>query len=215
MSRKEGTDRRDFLKSVALASGVVAQSDTPRATIEAPSEPPPQPAEAGDIPHPRIFTGPALAMISFPLGGIGAGSIGLGGRGQLRDWEIFNRPDQGNSPNYAFPAVWVQAEGRKPIARVLEARIQTPYEGQDGLGSRNAPGLSRLQGATFTGEFPLARIDFHDAALPVEIALDAATPFIPLDGDVSGLPIAILRYRVRNTGRTAAAVSIAFPSRTR
>src|SRR5690242_12653146 len=30
--------------------------------------------------------------VAFPLGGIGTGTISLGGRGELRDWEIFNRP---------------------------------------------------------------------------------------------------------------------------
>jgi non-lysosomal glucosylceramidase len=208
MRHKSGTDRRDFLRSVALAGGVAASADIALAqTAAAPS---PNALDAGEISHPRIFTGPALAMISFPLGGVGAGSIGLGGRGQLRDWEIFNRPDKGNSPAYAFPAIWVQTEGQKPVARVLEARIETPYEGQDGLGSRNAPGLSRLESATFTGEFPLAQIDFHDASLPVDISLEAGTPFIPLDPDESGLPVAILRYRVRNKGTSAATVSIAF-----
>jgi uncharacterized protein (DUF608 family) len=149
-------------------------------------------------------------MISFPLGGVGAGSIGLGGRGQLRDWEIFNRPDRGNTPDYAFASIWVKSESGKAIARVLESRINPPYEGQDGLGSINAPGLARLEGATFTGEFPLARIDFHDSHLPVEIALQAGTPFIPLDADESGLPIAVLRYLVRNTSPTTIEVAIAF-----
>ena len=31
------------------------------------------------------------AVISFPLGGIGAGCIGLAGNGALVDWEIFNQ----------------------------------------------------------------------------------------------------------------------------
>ena len=211
MTRRSGFDRRDFLKSVAFAGGAVTSGDNTRSQNE-PSHETAElpPAATADIPYPRVFTGPALAMISFPIGGIGAGSIGLGGRGQLRDWEIFNRPDKGNSPNYAFPAIWVEAAGQKPIARVLEARIQTPYEGADGLGSRNAPGLSRLEGATFTGEFPLARIDFHDPALPVEVSLEAGTPFIPLDADESGLPVAVLRYRVRNRVASSATVSIAF-----
>jgi non-lysosomal glucosylceramidase len=56
---------------------------------------------------------------------------------------------------------------------VLEARILAPYRGQDGLGSNNAPGLSRLESAVFTGEYPLAHIDFQDAALPVTVELDA------------------------------------------
>jgi len=207
MSEENGTHRRGFLKSVALAStaplpgfNVNNQAEGQTARAKPTSE----------VAYPRNFTGPALAMISFPLGGIGAGSIGLGGRGQLRDWEIFNKADKGNSPPYAFPSIWVGAEGKKPISHVLEARIEPPYEGQEGLGSRNAPGLSRLQGATFTGEFPFAQIEFHDTRFPVTVKLEAGTPFIPLDADESGLPAAVLRYRVRNTGKSTVSVSIAF-----
>jgi len=160
--------------------------------------------------YPRVYSGRQLAMLAMPLGGVAAGSISLGGRGQLRDWEIFNRPDKGRSPEYAFAAIWAKAGNRKPIARVLEARLMPPYEGPSGLGSKNAPGLSRLEGATFTGEFPVAQIAFHDARLPVEVTLDAFSPFIPLDAEDSGLPIAILRYRVHNRGRDPATVSIAW-----
>jgi uncharacterized protein (DUF608 family) len=149
-------------------------------------------------------------MLAFPLGGVGAGSLALGGRGQLRDWEIFNRPNKGFRPSYAFPSIWVQAGDAKPIARVLESRILPPYGGQTGLGSENAPGLSRLSAARFTGEFPLARIDFEDQELPVRVSLEAFSPFIPLDPEDSGLPVAILRYRVSNSSRSAAKVSIAF-----
>ena len=149
-------------------------------------------------------------MIAFPLGGVGAGSVALGGRGQLRDWEIFNRPNKGFRPSYAFPAIWVQTGSAKPVARVLESRILPPYEGQNGLGSDNAPGLSRLASARFTGEFPLARIDFDDPDLPVRVSLDAFSPFIPLDPEDSGLPVAVLRYRVSNPSGAPAKVSIVF-----
>lgn len=149
-------------------------------------------------------------MIAFPLGGVAAGSISLGGRGQLRDWEIFNRPNKGFAPNYAMPSIWARAGNAKPVARVLEARILPPYEGENGLGSNNAPGLSRLESAKFRGEFPLARIDFEDRSLPVKVSLDAFTPFIPHEADDSGLPVAVLRYRVTNPGAAKAVVSIAF-----
>ncbi len=189
--------RRGFLQSVALAGAVSADAQTQAGAPQIET-------------YPRTFTGPQLAMISFPLGGVGAGSIGLGGRGQLRDWEIANRTDKGNAPTYAMPSIWAQVGDAKPVARVLEARFQPPYEGQSGLGSRNAPGLSRLEGATFTGEFPIARIDFHDRSLPVSVSLEAGTPFIPLDADASGLPMTALRYRVQNRGRSAASVAIAY-----
>jgi hypothetical protein len=136
--------------------------------------------------------------------------LSLGGRGQLRDWEIFNRPNKGYSPSYAFPSIWAQAGDSKPVARVLEARILPPYGGADGLGSDNVPGLSRLAAAKFTGEFPRAHIDFDDSKLPVKVSLDAFSPFIPHDAEESGLPVAFLRYHVMNPGRTKAKVSVAF-----
>jgi non-lysosomal glucosylceramidase len=149
-------------------------------------------------------------MIAFPLGGVAAGSIGLGGRGQLRDWEIYNRPDKGNAPGYAFPGIWVSTGKGRPVARVLEARYQPPYEGSSGLGARNAPGLQRLESAAFTGEYPFARIAFRDRRLPVRVALEAFTPIIPHVPDDSGLPIAVLRYRVTNPGATPVTASIAY-----
>ncbi len=193
---------------MALATGgAAAQSQT------TPTAPKPQTQVVlprSSMRYPRVFTGRQLAMLAMPIGGIGTGTISLGGRGQLRDWEIFNRPDKGRSPEYAFASIWAQSGNRKPVAHVLEARLMPPYEGPDGLGSKNAPGLSRLEGAAFTGEFPLAEVAFHDTRLPVNVTLEAFSPFIPLDADASGLPVAILRYRVHNPGHERATVSIAW-----
>jgi len=205
MSTEYRTGRRGFIQTLAsgaAVSGVSGTAQTRPATAPSPAAPAFQ--------YPRVFSGRQLAAIAFPLGGIGAGSIGLGGRGQLRDWEIYNRPDQGRSPEYAFPAIRVQAGHAKPVTRVLEARLLPPYASASGLGPANAPGLSRLARATFTGEFPLAHIAFQDPRLPVHVSLDAFSPFIPLDPDSSGLPVAVLRYRVSNPGAAKATVSIAF-----
>lgn len=217
--------RRKFLKTIALGAGALALPGAGRggaqetstgatATVKngkATKQAKVQPARTQPaIEYPRVFTGSHRQMVAFPLGGIGAGSISLGGRGQLCEWWIFNRPDKGNSPEYAFPSLWVEAAGQKPMARVLEARFMPPYEGPTGLGSANVPGLPRLASSTFTGEFPLAVVDFDDPHLPVRVKLEAFTPFIPLDADDSGLPVAILRYRVSNPGAARATVSIAW-----
>ncbi len=191
------TDRRTFLK---------ATSSAPLAAAVA--VPPAGPAPG--IAWPRKFTGRGLQQIAFPLGGIAAGSISLGGRGQLRDWEIFNRPDKGNRPPYAVAAIWARVGKRKPVAKIAEARYQPPYEGQAGLGASNAPGLPRLASAVFTGAYPLARIDFSDRKLPVRLTLEAFTPIFPLDADASGLPAAVLRYTAVNPAAEAADVAICF-----
>ena len=208
MAKEYKVGRRGFLKQAAGAIGASTQLGWP--DLAAGVDQTVVSGRKADISYPRRFTGRQLKMIAFPLGGVAAGSLSLGGRGQLRDWEIFNRPNKGFSPPYALPSIWVQAGDAKPIARVLEARILPPYEGQDGLGSANAPGLSRIDTATFTGEYPLARVRFEDKDLPVQVELEAFSPFIPHDPDDSGLPVAILRYQVKNPGRTPAKVGIAF-----
>jgi uncharacterized protein (DUF608 family) len=215
-------ERREFLKKVAaggaLAGGLpaVAAAKTngrtrkPQRLAQAENGQAAASPGAGRITYPRVFKGRNLNTIAFPLGGIGTGTISLGGRGQLRDWEIFNRPDKGNTPDYCFASIWAQEGGKKPVARVLEARIAPPYEGSSGLGSNNVPGLPRLASAFFTGAYPFARLDFEDEKLPVAVSLEAFNPLVPLDADASGWPIAVLRYRLKNPGTSAVKVGIAY-----
>jgi len=204
------TDRRGFFKKVAAGAALAAAPEA--ASPQQPPAPPAAAAPPAPLPmrYPRVYTGRQLATIAFPLGGVATGSISLGGRGQFRDWEIFNRPDKGRSPGYAMASIWAQTGKAKPVARVLESRLLPPYASTSGLGPANAPGLSRLARATFTGEFPMARIDFADSRLPVRVSLEAFSPFVPLDPEASGLPVAVLRYRVKNPGAAKATVSIAF-----
>ena len=89
------------------------------------------------------------------------------------------------------------------MARVLEARIEPPYEGPSGLGSNNVPGLPRLASAMFTGAYPFARLQFEDENLPILVSLEAFNPLVPLDVEASGLPIAVLRYLLKNSVRCA------------
>jgi uncharacterized protein (DUF608 family) len=171
------------------------------------------------VQFPRNFTERNLKMLAFPLGGIGTGTVSLGGRGQLRDWEIFNHPDKGNTLRYSFPAIWAKVGDRVPVARVLEAKFQPPYEvASEGLGSVageersvvNVPGLPRLAEVVFTGAYPFAHLDFHDPKLPVDVSLEAFNPLVPLDIEASGWPLAVLRYTVRNPNSEPAKVGIAF-----
>ena len=155
------------------------------------------PRDSGD--PGRSFTGESLRELRFPLGGIGTGCVSLGGRGNLTDWEIFGRPGKGTELPATFFALWARPEGGPGIGRVLEREHLPPFGGPHGHPWWLTGGLPRFREVRFTGAYPLATLDFQDPAMPVGIRLEAFSPFVPLDVDATGLPVAVLRYRVHNT----------------
>ena len=146
----------------------------------------------------RTYTGLALNEIAFPLGGIGTGTVSLGGRGELRDWEIFNRPAKGRSLPFTFFALWCQPQGGPTVARILERQLLPPFIGDRGLGPWGVSGLPRLAEATFGGTYPVAELTFHDQRLPLQVELEAYTPFVPFDDRTSGMPVAVFVWRLTN-----------------
>ena len=156
----------------------------------------------------RQFSSDASA-VAFPLGGIGTGNVSLGARGDLRDWEIFNHPGKGTRLPNTFFAVWAQENQKEPVCKILEGPIAPPYVLSHGFHPHTAAGLPRLEKATFSGEYPFARISFEDPDLPVKIDLEAFTPLIPLEEEDSGLPCAIFTYQVKNTSSTEVRITIA------
>jgi uncharacterized protein (DUF608 family) len=157
----------------------------------------------------KVFKNEYLNEISFPLGGIGTGSIGLSGRGELIDFEIYNRPNLGSRFPKTFPLLRVKMPNAEPICRVLEGPIGKPYTPHDGgWFHANGEGFPHMDSCTFRGEYPFAWIDFECAKFPLTITLEAYNPFIPSDPDASGIPCAILKYHVKNTGSEPIDVSI-------
>jgi hypothetical protein len=152
---------------------------------------------------------------AFPLGGIGTGNVSLGARGELRDWEFENAPDKGRINPYSFFAIHAAPLGDdggdagEAVTRVLEARITGRRDIDAGFLFEWQAGLPRLRGATMRGEYPVVDIDFDDDVLPVDVSLRAFTPLVPLDPDASGIPAAVLRYRVTNPSDRRVRVTIA------
>jgi uncharacterized protein (DUF608 family) len=228
MSDSKKVDRRQFIvnSSVAVvgtaAAGGTAQGGQPprrgRAQPEAPAT---FTSDSGaTIPYQRealfatgpsrVFTGRQLSEIAFPLGGIGTGTVSLGGRGDLRDWEIFNRPNKGKALPFTFVALWARRQGESPVVKVLEGPLLPPFRGSSGFPRERAQGLPHMNAARFSGAYPIAEVAFEDPLVPLEISLEAFNPFVPLDTDASSLPVAILRYRLRNTGARPVDAALAF-----
>ena len=144
------------------------------------------------------YSGRGLDEIAFPLGGIGTGMITLGGWGQLRDFEIMNRPAKGAFVKNTFFAIRVR-QGKLDLARALQGPVEGDFN-EESISVRRftGEGLPHFGKCTFRGEYPFAHVELSDALLPVRVSLEAWNPFIPLNADDSSIPVAILSYTVRN-----------------
>jgi uncharacterized protein (DUF608 family) len=140
-----------------------------------------------------------LARIALPLGGIGTGTVSLGGRGDLRDWEIVNRPAKGFAPANTFFALWAKkAPGAfSAIARCLEGILEPPYEGQVGCTQPNH-GLPRFRTCSFHAAYPFGQVLLSDPDVPLGVRIEGFNPLIPGDPDASGMPVAMLRFVLTN-----------------
>lgn len=147
-------------------------------------------------------------VISFPLGGIGSGSVGLAGNGRLIDWEIFNRPNKNSVNGFSHMAVKAERDGKVLDARVLHGDLGPPYTGQGSVSFRGfgfGPERETLAGVPhfadheFIGEFPVASIKFRDPHFPGEVTLTAFNPFIPLNDNDSSMPAAFFEIEIRNS----------------
>ncbi|OGD21252.1 MAG: hypothetical protein A2W03_09530 [Candidatus Aminicenantes bacterium RBG_16_63_16] len=159
---------------------------------------------AQDWPVLKTYDQDHLEKIALPLGGIGTGTVSLGGRGDLRDWEIVNRPAKGFIPWSGqqlgpFFALSLRSADGRSWTRALEGPLPlAAYESSHGSTAINH-GLPRFSRASFAAAYPLGQLLLSDPEVPVEVRLEAFNPLIPGDPDSSGLPVAILRYVVENT----------------
>lgn len=153
---------------------------------------------------PGVYKGKYLNEISFPLGGIGTGCIGLAGNGRLIDWEIYNRPAKGGVNGFSHFAVKAEFDGKLLDARVLQGDLHPPYSGTPqgfGFGPMREcmAGLPHFRGVEFRGEFPMAELVFSERRFPGSVRMRAFNPFIPLNEKDSGIPAAFFEIEIRNT----------------
>ena len=152
-----------------------------------------------------------LEEISFPLGGIGTGSIGLAGNGRFVDWQIENKPNWHGTNGFTHIAVKAEQEGNVLDARVLQGDFAPPYAGGEttGLWGNNGhgqgvdrctiAGVPHFESLVFEGQFPFARLQFCDEYFPGNITLTAFNPMIPSNAYDSSLPAAFFEVEFENT----------------
>ena len=165
------------------------------------------------------YKGSKTQSISFPLGGIGTGCIGLMGNGELSDWEIFNRPNKNTRNGYSHFSIKATQNG-KSVAKVLHGDVTTNLMGtpcasklHSGFGFgphiNTLAGFPHFKDVTFDGAFPVANLLFEDPSFPAIVRLCAFNPFIPHDDFNSSLPAAFFAWEVENLTKEPLLISLA------
>lgn len=208
-----GLDRREFLKfmGVSAVGALLAQAPVMAGPFQAADFKGVAPTDKKLHPdwvkalyargERAVYQGEALEKIGMPIGGICAGQVYLGGDGKLWHWDIFNsgvRTDSAGS-HYANPMT-PKSPFEQGFAVQVRAGDRTVVKTLD---RRGFPGVS------FCGEYPIGNVEYKDPEVPVEIALEAFSPFIPLATDDSSHPATVLRYTVKNASAAPAEVTLA------
>ncbi|MBN1123900.1 MAG: hypothetical protein JXA82_02755 [Sedimentisphaerales bacterium] len=137
-----------------------------------------------------VYTGKDLDTIGMPVGGVCAGQVYLTGDGRLSEWQIFNQlvfSGYGQT-NYQL--------GRRPdlcIDQGVAIRIQNGDKQMIRTIDRRG-----FEDVRFCGEYPIGMVRYRDKGVPVDVELEAFSPFIPLNAADSALPATILRYTLQN-----------------
>lgn len=156
-----------------------------------------------------IYENEKTKNFSFPLGGIGTGCIGLAGNGEIRDWEIFNRPNKCTRNGYSHFAIKATAGGKSTV-KVLqgdtpENLIGTSCSSRGHYGFGYGPHQNTMAGyphfpsVSVDASFPLAKMTFSDPDFPATVRLSAFNPMIPHNEFDSSLPAAFFEWEVENT----------------
>ena len=161
----------------------------------------------------RSYDEAHLQQVALPLGGIGTGTVSLGGRGELRDWEMMNVPGKGNSTvmtgnDAPLFAIFTKEKDGESATRLLAGPLYPQeylhYEGRP----VNHHGLPRFDHASFDAAYPFGQVNLSDPGMPVKVRIKGFNPLVPGDSQVSGLPIAILTYEVTNTSVSELEVAV-------
>jgi non-lysosomal glucosylceramidase len=155
----------------------------------------------------RWFTGEARRAVAFPLGGFGTGHVALCGDGALRQWQLSGLPNHAGFLPDSFFALRVSSlEPPSDVVRLLRSAPLPPHRHPaPNVSDADVPDAGRLPSwptvasTSFRAAYPFAEVSYVDDELPLDVSLEAFTPFVPLDTGASSLPIVRYRYTLTNT----------------
>jgi len=148
-----------------------------------------------------VYSGADLRTIGMPIGGICTGQLYLAGDGRLVHWDLFN---QHNFSGYGSTNYDTSRRPESPLGQGFAIQVRAGDKT-----TVRALDIEGFPGVRFCGEYPLATVEYQDAAVPVAVTLEAFSPFVPLNAADSGLPVTVMQFTLKNTSGAAVDVTLA------
>ena len=153
----------------------------------------------------------SLRFVGMPVGGIGCGTVYLGGDGRLWCWDIFHQRHEGVVPNQLKGGEFTDPFGgvvreRDGASFVRPVEQQSPWNVDLGFSLHISGATPRpldrrgFRDITFEWRYPMSLVRYADPEVPVVVELEAFSPFIPLDVERSSYPATVLKWRLLGKG---------------
>jgi non-lysosomal glucosylceramidase len=138
--------------------------------------------------QPETYSGQELDTIGMPVGGIATGQLYLRGDGTLGLWWIFNK--------HVFTGYGATCYRTYTPESPLASGFSVIVKGDDlqwvGLTRADFPDVE------FAGEYPIAAVRYAKKGFPLEVQMEAFSPFIPLNAKDSALPATLFHITLTN-----------------
>ncbi|XVE55016.1 hypothetical protein DITRI_Ditri03aG0127100 [Diplodiscus trichospermus] len=146
-----------------------------------------------------------------PLGGIGAGSIGRGYRGEFQRFKLLPKAcEEGPILANQFSAFVSRSNGQN-YSTVLCARNPKIPKGSTGVGIESWDWNLKGDKCTYHALFPRSWTIYEGQPDPeLRITCRQISPFIPHNYKESSFPVSVFTFTLSNTGRTSADVTLLF-----
>ena len=155
-----------------------------------------------------------LQYIGMPIGGLHSGTVYVGGDGRLWLWQIYNESYDGikegidpKNVQWYNGREYVNVRPRDGSAyvepaiadnlRILEQGFSISWRANGVLQTRELRS-GHWDEVIFEASYPSCRILYTAKDIPVDVALQIYSPFIPLDVDNSSLPLTTFHLEAKN-----------------
>jgi len=135
-----------------------------------------------------VWTGDDLETIGMPVSGIATGQMYLRGDGTLAAWQIFNKHINTGYGSECYKTYRPESPVDSGFALVFESDGKTVGKALDRDFGRVA----------FAGEYPIGLVSYRAGDCPIDVEMEAFSPFIPLNAKDSALPATVFHITLKN-----------------